>query len=192
MPTIFTHPAVPLALTGIIGRQRVPTTLLAAGMAVSVLPDADVIGFGFGVRYGDFLGHRGFFHSPFFALSLALLSLLVWQRLGPSRLAVFSVIFISGVSHGLLDALTDGGLGIALLSPVSNTRYFFPWRPIAVAPIGILDPFSREGLAVLGSEFLWVWLPCLVVSGAGICLRRWRSPGTPVSPASSNTLPPAQ
>ncbi|MHC4444672.1 MAG: hypothetical protein ACYTF1_17650 [Planctomycetota bacterium] len=39
-------------------------------------------------------------------------------------------------SHGLLYALTDGGLGIALLSPFDTTRYFFGWIPIQVSPIG--------------------------------------------------------
>ena len=39
-------------------------------------------------------------------------------------------------SHGLLDALTDGGLGAALLWPFSDERFFAPWRPLPVAPIG--------------------------------------------------------
>ena len=45
-------------------------------------------------------------------------------------------------SHALLDTLTDGGLGAALLWPFNFTRYFAPWRPIPVAPIG-LDFLSR-------------------------------------------------
>ena len=40
------------------------------------------------------------------------------------------------ISHALLDTMTDGGLGCALLWPFSLTRYFAPWRPIPVAPIG--------------------------------------------------------
>ena len=39
-------------------------------------------------------------------------------------------------SHALLDTMTDGGLGCALLYPFSNERFFAPWRPIPVAPIG--------------------------------------------------------
>jgi inner membrane protein len=39
-------------------------------------------------------------------------------------------------SHPLLDTMTDGGLGCALLWPFSNERFFAPWRPIPVAPIG--------------------------------------------------------
>ena len=38
--------------------------------ALSFLPDADVIGFGLGVRYEDPWGHRGATHSLMFALAL--------------------------------------------------------------------------------------------------------------------------
>jgi inner membrane protein len=67
------------------------------------------------------------------------------------------------VSHGLLDAMTDGGLGVALLWPWTPQRIFFPWRPIPVAPIG-LHLFSLRGLYVLGWEvlvFLPVWMLAL-------------------------------
>jgi hypothetical protein len=47
-------------------------------------------------------------------------------------------------SHAVLDTMTDGGLGCALLWPFDLTRYFAPWRPIPVAPIGraFLSPMS--------------------------------------------------
>ena len=54
-------------------------------------------------------------------------------------------------SHGLLDTLTDGGLGVALLWPVSNHRFFAPIRPIPVAPIG-LGLLTRRGATVLVTE----------------------------------------
>jgi inner membrane protein len=66
-------------------------------------------------------------------------------------------------SHGLLDAFTNGGNGIALLSPITNDRYFFPWTPIEVSPLGIRVLFSRRGLDVLTSELLWVWAPVLLL-----------------------------
>ena len=66
-------------------------------------------------------------------------------------------------SHGILDALTDGGLGIALLAPFDYDRYFFPWTPIVVSPIGIAGMFSKWGLEVMRSELVWIWLPCLFV-----------------------------
>jgi inner membrane protein len=57
-------------------------------------------------------------------------------------------------SHGLLDALTDGGLGAALLWPFSDERFFAPWRPLPVAPIGARF-WSGRGLAVLAVELCW-------------------------------------
>jgi outer membrane protein assembly factor BamE (lipoprotein component of BamABCDE complex) len=63
-------------------------------------------------------------------------------------------------SHGLLDSLTDGGLGAALLWPFSLKRFFAPWQPIPVAPIGP-DFFTLEGATVALSElalFLPLWL----------------------------------
>ena len=67
--------------------------------------------------------------------------------------------FLSAASHGLLDALTDGGLGVALFSPFDTTRYFFPVRPVAVSPIGIREFFNEQGLVVIASELKWIWLP---------------------------------
>jgi inner membrane protein len=63
-------------------------------------------------------------------------------------------------SHPLLDAVTDGGLGVALLWPFSNERFFAPWRPLPVAPIGA-RMLSPRGLHVVLVEMLWSW-PLLV------------------------------
>lgn len=162
---------MPIALACVAGPRRVPPRLLAAAVAASVLPDADVLGFSFGVQYGAVFGHRGFFHSPLFALLASLSAALAWRRLGTSYLSVFAVLFLSMASHGVLDAATSGGLGIAFLSPFSNHRYFLPWHPIAVSPIGVNQFFSSWGLRVIRSEFLWVWLPCLVIAAVGISVR---------------------
>ena len=69
------------------------------------------------------------------------------------RLRTFAIAVVVLVSHGLLDTLTDGGLGCALLWPFDLTRYCAPWRPIPVAPIG-LDFLSLTGLAVSLTELV--------------------------------------
>ena len=74
-------------------------------------------------------------------------------------------------SHGLLDSLTDGGPGIALLWPFAHDRLFAPVTPIRVSPIGG-GFFSARGLETLWSEARWVWLPCAVLAMAGLGLRR--------------------
>ena len=65
-------------------------------------------------------------------------------------------------SHGVLDALTNGGHGVAFFSPFVNTRYFFPWRPLGVSPMGI-SLFSDRGIQVVLSELVWIWLPCALL-----------------------------
>jgi inner membrane protein len=65
--------------------------------------------------------------------------------------ALFALVALG--SHGLLDALTDGGLGAALFWPLTAERYFAPVRPIPVAPIGPRI-FSMYGLYVIGLEFV--------------------------------------
>jgi inner membrane protein len=69
MPTLITHPAVPLA-AALLGGRKISGRLLVAGIIGSILPDADVIGFRLGIPYGHLLGHRGFSHSIAFALLL--------------------------------------------------------------------------------------------------------------------------
>jgi hypothetical protein len=73
--------------------------------------------------------------------------------------ALIAHFFLVTASHGMLDAMTDGGLGVAFFAPFDNGRYFFPWRPMLVSPIGIAPFFSRYGLDVLISEFVWIWIP---------------------------------
>jgi inner membrane protein len=104
--------------------------------ALSLLPDADVVGFHFGVAYGDPLGHRGASHSlAFAALGGCAIGLVARALHRPAlRTGILAALVLA--SHGLLDTLTDGGLGCALLWPFSDERFFAPWRPLPVAPIG--------------------------------------------------------
>jgi inner membrane protein len=132
------------------------------GALCSVIPDLDVIGFRFGIRYGDNWGHRGFTHSLFFAALLASAVVLIGFRQVPpgfGRLPLWVYFFLATASHGFLDAMTDGGLGVAFFAPFDNHRYFLPWTPLRVSPIGIGRFFTDRGLAVLQSEVLWIWLP---------------------------------
>jgi inner membrane protein len=126
---------------------------MAFWSALSLLPDIDVIGFGFGVAYGDPWGHRGATHSLTLAVVLAAALGLAASRLRRRAGRIWLISSVVLVSHGLLDALTDGGLGCALLWPFNLTRYFAPWRPIPVAPIG-LDFLSPHGGIVALTELV--------------------------------------
>lgn len=174
MCSILTHPAVPIALSFLLPKGAATPALLLAGAACSVIPDLDVIGFKFGIRYSDMLGHRGLSHSILFAVALgALLGLTLFRNSHGGFWIIFLFLFLSTLSHTLLDMLTNGGLGVALFAPFSNERYFFPWRPIEVSPIGVGSFFSEWGLRVISSELRWVWLPASVVSAMGYVARRY-------------------
>ncbi|WP_369039699.1 metal-dependent hydrolase [Stenotrophomonas maltophilia] len=171
MPSIITHAAVPLALWCAADRGRIPPRLLAAGVIAAMLPDADVLAFALHIPYADAFGHRGASHSLLFACVLAALAAVLaffgsgrpWPaalcqpRLASTvQAAVF--VFICAASHPLLDAMTSGGLGVALAWPWSEQRFFAPWRPIRVSPFAP-QFFSARGIATLLSELRWVWLP---------------------------------
>src|SRR5262245_5958863 len=172
MASAFTHALAAAALGSLIvpGRAR----LIALGAALAVLPDADAIGFQLGIPYGHVLGHRGLTHSIAFAAAVAL-GLARWlpASWAPSRARAGGLLFAAVLSPGLLDALTNGGLGVGFFAPLSAERYFFPWRPIAVSPISISRFFSARGIRVLQSEFVVVWLPALTAAALGWWLRRW-------------------
>lgn len=172
MASVLSHPAVPLAIAAAADRHAVPRRLAVLACAASVLPDADALGYWAGVPYDAPLGHRGFTHSLLFAALTALAAAALARRLGTSRKTALAVVFVAAASHGLLDALTTGGMGVAFFSPFSNERYFLPWRVIAVSPIGVGRFFSARGLAIVRSELAWIWAPCAAISAAVVLLRR--------------------
>lgn len=174
MPSILSHPAVALGLAPMFQRLRVPRSMLWIGAVCTIVPDFDVISFAFGVSYSDVLGHRGFTHSLLFAalLSGVLVYVFGQNRDEISRPACFAFVFLCTASHGVVDALTSGGLGVAFFAPFDDTRYFFPWRPIRVSPIG-LGFFSQRGVLVFLSEVIWLWAPMIAIGLAGFAFNRF-------------------
>jgi inner membrane protein len=160
VPTVFTHAFVGGALAAGAPRGIPRARLAAAAAIVAVLPDLDVAAFALGIPYADPLGHRGLSHSlPFAAVSGVLAALLVARPDTPGWWRAATLLVLAAASHGLLDAFTDGGLGVGLFIPLSDSRFFFPWRPLSVSPIGA-EAFFRGGAGeVLLSELVWVWLP---------------------------------
>ena len=163
MPTIFTHALIPLAAGLALGRRTLSPHLVATGMFAAIAPDFDSIAFKLGIAYSDQFGHRGASHSIAFAIALGVLAALCAPWLRTTRMKAFVFIAACTASHPLLDAFTDGGLGVALLWPWSHDRIFAPWRPIEVSPIGA-GFFSLRGLEVLWSELKWVVLPTLLLA----------------------------
>ena len=171
MPSLPTHALVGLGLAEVfeVAADSPPRPLfwgLCAGLAM--LPDLDVLAFAFGIPYGHRFGHRGFFHSLLCALLVTLLVAgLTCGQFAVSWMVLWAWFFLVMASHGLLDTLTNGGLGIALLSPFDETRWFAPWQPIQVSPLGWAF-FSRWGLRVLVSEAVWGWTPLAGLVGGAV------------------------
>lgn len=171
MPTVFAHALVPAAIGLGLGRRRIPPRLLLAGAMAAMLPDADVVAFKFGIAYADALGHRGASHSIVFALVMGALAALFRRSLRTTAMGAFLFVGLSALSHPLLDMLTNGGLGVALLWPWSEQRFFAPWQVIEVSPFAHRF-FSARGVEVLLSEARWIGLPALLLTATLAAPRR--------------------
>jgi inner membrane protein len=180
MPSIFTHAFAALALGKASTGERRPVRFWVLTGFCAILPDADAISFYFGAQRGSQFGHRGITHSLLFALVIALLVVRAGfsktQRFSKNWWMLLTYFFVVTASHGFLDALTNGGSGVAFFAPFDGTRYFFPWRPIEVSPIG-LRFFSARGLEVLESEFVWVWIPAMLLVALAWAYRRLLTQG---------------
>ncbi|NBD12590.1 metal-dependent hydrolase [Corallococcus silvisoli] len=158
------HVAVGMALgrfetgTGVPWRRRV--AVMGFLSLLALLPDADVVAFALRIPYAATWGHRGASHSWVFAVGVALVvaALARWRGASATRWGWLALAAVG--SHGILDTLTDGGLGAALFWPFSHARVFAPVRPLPVAPIGA-GMLSARGLYVSGVEFL-AFLPAWI------------------------------
>lgn len=157
----------------------------------TVVADFDVITFRFGIPYESPWGHRGFTHSIAFAVLWSLIMVILLSRaralvlrqvMRPSgvvivhqfsKLGTFALFFLATMSHSLLDGMTNGGLGVGFLVPFADTRYFLPWTPVEVSPIGVGNFFTAEGLRVIHSEAYWIGAPGLILVVITSVLRRF-------------------
>jgi inner membrane protein len=179
MASEFSHALVAVALGRISFRGALSRRFWTFSIFCSIFPDVDVLGYALGIDYGHPWGHRGFTHSLSFAL---LLSLAVVRCGFPEFVkssqgwwGLLAYFFLVTASHGFLDAMTDGGLGVAFFSPFDESRYFLPWRPVKVSPIGLPGFLTTRGWEVLVSEFLWIWLPVGLLFGLAMMSQRLRS-----------------
>ena len=160
MATIFTHPVVALGLSPCLGFHEKRKQIILIAVVLTILPDVDVLGFRLGIPYLHLFGHRGFTHSIFFAVIISYM--MPWTIVQNSSLKfkpIWFYFFLATVSHGLLDALTNDGYGIAFFSPFSNERYFFSATPVDVSTLNIKRFFAGQGYKVLITELIWIWLP---------------------------------
>ena len=166
MPTVFSHAVVGLAIGTAVPPGASAGRLALVSALCATVPDLDVIGLRLGVPWGHVLGHRGITHSLVFAAALAavvLALLFPHAARAPRRWSLWLVLFAATASHGLLDAMTDGGSGVAFFAPFDRARCFLPWRPIPVSPIGVSQFFDARGLAIVQAEIVLLWIPAAVL-----------------------------
>jgi inner membrane protein len=178
MASAFSHAFAAVALGKAYGVERPGWKFWGLAIASAVLPDVDVLSFGFGIKYGDMLGHRGLTHSLFAALVWGFL--VVWcefkevPHYSRKWWSLFAFYFVVTASHGVLDAFTNGGLGVGFFIPFSSARYFFPWHGIEVSPLTLHQFFTAWGGAVIRSELKYIWLPCSLLWLVAWSVRKYR------------------
>ncbi|MBT8196445.1 MAG: metal-dependent hydrolase [Bacteroidia bacterium] len=163
MASVFGHAIAAAAIGNTSGTLSKSVKFWILAIFCCCIPDADVATFKFGIPYEHPFGHRGFTHSLFFAFVLALIikttfyySVSLWSKKGITILIMF---FVLTASHGVLDAMTNGGRGIAFFGPFDNTRHFLPWREIVVSPMSAAKFFGEWGIRVIKSELMWIGIP---------------------------------
>lgn len=160
MASAFGHSLVALTFTKAGHWKNMPKRLWFFSVLSSILPDFDSLGFRFGVPYTSVFGHRGFTHSMAFAGFWSFGITWLYFRKLSEKSRVFWILFMTTLSHGVLDAMTNGGLGVGFFIPFDNRRYFLPWRPIEVSPIRV-SRFFDQAQSILVNEWFYIGLPCL-------------------------------
>jgi inner membrane protein len=176
MPTIFSHAIFAVAAGKSFYHKSVAFWFWLLTALCAIIPDADVIGRVFGIERGGMFAHRGFTHSIAFAVIFGAIIAFIarrFLRIDVSQLKLTVYFALATFSHPLLDMLTNGGSGVALFAPLSNERFFFPWRPVEVSPIGF-GFFSERGISVILSEIFWLWIPAFALLIISTLLRKKR------------------
>jgi inner membrane protein len=153
-----------------------PLGALFLFMALSMLPDADVLLVALGASDAGPLGHRGVSHSFSFALAGGLVCALVARRVGWPVMRTALAGGLALASHAVMDALGAGGRGLMLLWPFSFTRFHSPWRIFPDAPRG-LKLLSQAGLLELVAEVVIFSPLTLYALWPRIRARRRHDPG---------------
>jgi inner membrane protein len=143
-------------------RPRGRTTTLIGFSLLAMLPDADVFFTPLGSHDSIMAGHRGASHSLLMAATIAVAGGLLARRYGWSGIRTMLAVLLAIGSHGLLDALGEGGRAIPLFWPLSDHRFRAPWQFLPDAPRG-LKFISWHGLVDAVLEFVY-FLPVILLA----------------------------
>ncbi len=169
MATIATHAVVGLGLARLYTGRPMPWSYWGLAALLPILPDFDAFST---AAYGSALGHRGITHSLAFALVVGMLAASVTFRYFRANWWSLSGLFFAIIaSHGLLDALTRGGMEIPFFWPLDSRCG--NWGPIPASDLRLELADLWHSRALRG-EFLWVWLPMGSVVGLVTVYRHFR------------------
>jgi inner membrane protein len=141
-------------------------------------PDVDSLAHHFlHVPIDSVYAHRGAAHSLFVALAAWLLAAAChkWLRVRAATAGI--VIGGAMASHGLLDMMTDSGLPVAYLWPLSSLRLVADWRPIHSTPVHMTHLVAQI-FARLRSE---LWQLIVPMFAAAIAIRAARKIAPPMA-----------
>ena len=147
--------------------------ILAAFCAA--LPDIDIIWSPYGISTDDMWGHRGITHSLPVAIALGGL-VARWGFAGTCwrgfRLRFWLAFALAGMTHGILDSLTQFAGWVALFAPFTARRYYIPFQVVSwYGPPFRTD--SLDALARMGAtEVVDIWLPSLAVFALALAWQR--------------------
>ena len=163
MPSLLGHAAAGLALNAAFGDGSAPRRTWALATFCAVAPDVDWFTAFLHLPYHHVLSHRGVTHSLAAAALIAASAMMLGLRPHLRSLRIWCGMFAAAFSHGLLDACTLGGVGVAAFLPFSSERYVCVWQPINVSPIPLSPGLFTQFLAALWTEAVWIGLPALLL-----------------------------
>ena len=178
MASLISHAVAALGVGAAFYRPKLRKRAWVLGVACSILPDADVIGFRFGIpteTSGATAASHTLCFSPRF-LPRPCDPDCVSKSCVRRRKAALVLFFLGNCQQWLARRHDGWRPGRRFFSPFDTARYFLPWRPILVSPIGVARFLSPRGLAVLRGEIFWIWLPAVFLAFCACLFRRFRTP----------------
>jgi inner membrane protein len=155
------------AIGGAVASCTLGRGAFIGGAALGTLPDLDVV-LDYGTAVANFTQHRGFSHSLFILVPLAVVLALVlhrWKpRLSRGRWLAFTLLILG--THPLLDSLTTYGTQLFWpLGPPLGTNSIFIIDPLYTLPLlfavlyGVLRPpaIRTQGIALALSSAYLLW-----------------------------------
>lgn len=171
MPSLLGHAVAGYTLGAAFHGGRPPRRVVLAALACAMAPDVDWFTGFLGLTDSHGLAHRGATHALVAVPLIAGLAMLVAFRSRLREPRLWLCLGAATLSHGLLDAWTFGGTGVAFLAPFSDARFAAAWQPLFVSPIPLSGHLLDWFLFALAIELAWLGLPALLITG----LLRWRS-----------------